>query len=52
MRYLVKARIKPGREAALARAIHDKTLGPGSIAGDEYLWDMEKARVDVNHEVT
>ena len=52
MRYLVKARIKPGREASLARAIHDKTLGRGSIAGDEYLWDMEKARGDVNHEVT
>jgi hypothetical protein len=52
MRYLVKARVKPGRERALARAIHEKTLGQGSIAGDEYLWDMEKARVDVNHAVT
>jgi hypothetical protein len=52
MRYLVKARVKPGREAALARAIHEKTLGQGSIAGDEYLWDMEKARVDANQTVT
>ena len=52
MRYLVKARVKPGRERALARAIYEKTLGQGSIAGDEYLWDMEKARVDVNHAVT
>jgi hypothetical protein len=52
MRYLVKARVKPGREAALARAIHDKTLGQGSIAGDEYLRDMEKARVDANRTVT
>ena len=52
MRYLVKARVKPGREAALARAIHDKTLGQSSIAGDEYLRDMEKARVDANRTVT
>ena len=52
MRYLVKARVKPGREAALARAIHHKTLGQGSIAGEEYLWDMEKARVDADDAVT
>jgi len=52
MRYLVKARVKPGRESALVRAIEDKTLGQGSIAGDEYLWDMEQARVDAAHTVT
>jgi hypothetical protein len=46
MRYLVKARVKPGREAALERAIDEKTLGKGSVAGDEYLWDMAHARVD------
>src|ERR1700731_3205180 len=46
MRYLVKARVKPGRESALARAIDEKTLGHGSVAGDEYLWDMEHARLD------
>ena len=45
MRYLVKARLKPGREAALRQAIVDGTLGKGSIAGDEYLYDMEQARV-------
>jgi len=45
MRYLVKARVKPGCEKALARAIADKTLGQGSIAGDEYLYDMDQARV-------
>ena len=46
MRYLVMARVKPGRESALARAIHERTLGKGSVAGDEYLNDMEHARLD------
>ena len=45
MRYLVKARVKPGREKPLLDAIADRTLGHGSIAGDEYLWDMQHARV-------
>lgn len=45
MRYLVKARVKPGKEQALRRAIEDGTLGRGSIAGDEYLRDMQNARV-------
>src|SRR5437773_8542861 len=45
MRYLVKARIKPDRNTPLLRAIKNKTLGQGSIAGDEYLYDMEQARV-------
>ena len=36
MRYLVTARVKPGRERALAEAIEDGTLGAGSIAGGEY----------------
>jgi hypothetical protein len=44
MRYLVTARVKPGRARALARAIEDGTLGAGSIAGDEYLRDMRAAR--------
>ena len=44
MRYLVKARVKRGREAALREAIADGSLGRGSIAGDEYLNDMEQAR--------
>ena len=45
MRYLVTARVKPGREADLLRAIEDGTLGAGSVAGDEYLRNMEKARL-------
>jgi hypothetical protein len=45
MRYLVKARVKPGQERPLAEAIADKSLGRGSIAGDEYLHDMQTARV-------
>lgn len=45
MRYLVTARVKPGREAALLRAIEDGTLGAGSVAGDEYLRNMTAARL-------
>jgi hypothetical protein len=45
VRYLVKARVKNGRHASHVRAIENKTLGKGSIAGDEYLYDMEQARV-------
>ena len=45
MRYLVKARLKPGRAAALLRAIDDGSLGRGSVAGDEYLHDMQGARL-------
>src|SRR4030095_8416178 len=45
MRYLVRARVKPGREKALLRAIREGTLGKGSVAGDEYLHDMKTARV-------
>jgi hypothetical protein len=46
MRYLVKARVKSGRERDLVRAIEGGTLGKGSIAGDEYLYDVEQARVN------
>jgi hypothetical protein len=45
MRYLVTARVRPGREAALLRAIEAGTLGRGSLAGDEYLRNMTDARV-------
>ena len=44
MRYLVTARVKDGRRAALDRAIDDGTLGAGSIAGDEYFRNMMDAR--------
>jgi hypothetical protein len=46
MRYLVKARVNPGREKDLLNAIGDRSLGRGSVAGDEYLRDMEHARPD------
>jgi len=45
MRYLVKARVKAGSEKGLIKAIEAGTLGKGSVAGDEYLYDMEQARV-------
>ena len=45
MRYLVTARVKPGREADLLRAIEDGSLGAGSVAGDEYRHDMQTARL-------
>ena len=48
MRYLVRARVKSGREQSLQKAIADESLGRGSIAGDEYLHDMKQARVDEN----
>lgn len=46
MKYLVTARVKPGKEADLLRAIERGTLGMGSVAGDEYLYDMGKARLE------
>ena len=46
MRYLVTARVKSGKDAALRDAIDEGTLGEGSIAGDEYLRSMENARTD------
>src|SRR5919201_5753410 len=45
MRYLVTARVKPGKEVDLLRAIEDGTLGAGSVAGDEYLRNMQDARL-------
>jgi hypothetical protein len=44
VRYLVRARVRPGREAALLRAIDEGTLGRGSVAGSEYLRNMADAR--------
>src|ERR1700719_4654399 len=46
MRYLVKARLKSGKAKSLLRAVDDGTLGRGSIAGDEYLHNMEQARAN------
>ncbi len=45
MRYLVKAKVKPGKGKALLEAIESGRLGQGSVAGDEYLDDMQKARL-------
>ncbi len=45
MRYLVKARVRAGQEAALLQAFEDGTLGSGSVAGDEYIHDVEHARL-------
>jgi len=44
MRYLVTARVKAGQFEALQAAIDDGSLGRGSVAGDEYLRNMEAAR--------
>src|SRR5262245_56986014 len=45
MRYLVTARIKPGKEADLLAAVEQGTLGLGSVAGDEYVRNMQEARL-------
>lgn len=44
MRYLVTARVKPGKEQELLQAIEDGKLGAGSVAGSEYLRNMQEAR--------
>jgi hypothetical protein len=51
VRYLVTARVKPGREADLLRAIEEGSLGAGSVAGDEYLRNMQEARLYDNGRV-
>lgn len=45
MRYLVRARIKPGRAQSLLKAIESGILGRGSVAGGEYLRNMREARL-------
>ena len=45
MRYLVRARVKPGREADLLETIEQETLGQGSVAEGEYLRNMQDARL-------
>ena len=44
MRYLVRAQLKADKQQELLRAIDTGTLGEGSVAGDEYLRNMEEAR--------
>jgi hypothetical protein len=45
MRYLVRARVKPGREGDLVKAIDNETLGHGSVAEGEYLRNMKDAQL-------
>jgi hypothetical protein len=45
MRYLVRAKIKPGRGKPLLEAIERGTLGEGSVAEGEYLRNMGDARL-------
>jgi hypothetical protein len=45
MRYLVRARVKPGREGDLLHAIQNETLGRGSVAEGEYARNMNEARL-------
>ena len=44
MRYLVKAKLKPGKAAKLDQAIQDRSLGRGSVACGEYIRNMSQAR--------
>lgn len=43
--YLVRARVKPGREADLLQAVEDETIGQGSVAEGEYVRNMQEARL-------
>jgi hypothetical protein len=45
MRYLVRARVRPTRHAALLESIEQKRLGRGSVAEGEYLRNMRAARI-------
>ena len=45
MRYLVRARVKRGRELDLLDAIERENLGQGSVAEGEYLRNMREARL-------
>ena len=49
MRYLVRARVKPGRERALLEAINRGSLGEGSVAEGEYLRNMNHAQLAPDH---
>jgi hypothetical protein len=51
MRYLVRARVKPGCGHQLLQAIDQGTLGQGSVAGGEYLRNMSDARLCPDHTV-
>ena len=46
VRYLVKAKLKSGKTQPLLNAIERETLGKRSIAGEEYVYDMQQARIN------
>jgi hypothetical protein len=46
VRYLVKAKLKAGKSRRLLESINNQTLGQGSIAGDEYIYNMKQARLN------
>jgi hypothetical protein len=48
VRYLVKAKLKPGKSKLLLQSVSHGTLGKGSIAGDEYIYNMSEARVNAD----
>jgi len=52
VRYLVEAKLKPGKSKPLLQSINDGTLGKGSIAGDEYIHNMSEARLNGNSAAT
>lgn len=45
MRYLVRARVRPGCAESLLAAIENGALGRGSVAEGEYLRNMQEARL-------
>jgi hypothetical protein len=44
MRYVVRAKLKPGLEHEIKTAIERRTLGRGSVAEGEYIRNMRNAR--------
>jgi hypothetical protein len=52
VRYLVKAKLKSGKSKSLLQSINDGTLGKGSIAGDEYIYNMNEARLNADGAAT
>ena len=48
VRYLVKAKVKTDKSESLLRSITDGTLGKGSIAGDEYIYNLNEARLNAD----
>ena len=44
MRYLVTARLRPGKARPLKKAVDENRLGAGSVAEGEYVRNMRQAR--------